>query len=63
MEYLHKFQCFFHNGSNCNYHFIIKQVTEKFEKLTCLGKILKNTFSVPLQKEVTKIDKIGEEIS
>ena len=22
----------FHNGSNCDYHFIIKELTEEFEK-------------------------------
>ena len=27
----------FHNGSNCDYHFIIKELEEFFKKLTCLG--------------------------
>ena len=28
----------FHNGSNCDYHLIIKELAEEFEKqFTCLG--------------------------
>ena len=40
----------FHNGSNYDYHIIIKELAEEFE---CLReKIEKNiTFSVPLEKE------------
>ena len=50
----------FDNGSNYNYHFIIKELAEEFEEeVTCLGK---NTgkqviFSVPINKEVARIDK------
>ena len=34
----------FHNESNYDYYFIIKELVEKFEgQFTCLGKILKNT--------------------
>ena len=30
----------FHNGSNYDYHFIIKELAEEFEKqFTCLGEI------------------------
>ena len=32
------FPIVFHNGSNCNDHFIIKELAEEFKKqLTCLG--------------------------
>ena len=35
----------FHDGSNYDYHFIIKELAEGYEKhFTCLGKILKNTY-------------------
>ena len=53
----------FDNGSIYNYHFIIKELAEEFEeKVTCLGK---NTgkqiiFSVPINKEVARIDKKGK---
>ena len=34
----------FHNGSNYDYHFILKELAEGFEgKLTCLGENTKNT--------------------
>ena len=34
----------FYNGSNCNYHFIIKELAEVFKKKSsCLGEILRNT--------------------
>ena len=50
----------FHNGSNYNYHFIIKELAEEFEKqlFTCLGENIKKyiTFTVPIEKAVT----IGE---
>ena len=55
-----------HNGSNYNYHFIIKDLAEEFKKqLTCLGKNTEKckTFTVPIEKEVTRIDKSGEEIT
>ena len=33
-----------HNGSNYNYHFIIKEPAEEHEKhFTCLGETLRNT--------------------
>ena len=54
----------FHNGSNYDYHFIIKELAEEFKKrFTCLGEITKKyiTFTVPIEKEVTRIDKNGEE--
>ena len=52
----------FHNGSNYDYHFIIKELAEQF---TCLGENTEEyiTFPVPIEKEVTRIDKNGEEIT
>ena len=55
----------FHNGFNYDYHFIIKEFAEEFEKkITCLGESIENyiTFTVPIEKEVTRIDKNGEKI-
>ena len=42
----------FHNGFNCGYYFIIKKLTKE----------VKEKVSVPIEKEVTKIDKNWEEI-
>ena len=55
----------FHNGSNYEYQFIINKLAEEFKKqVTCLwentGKYI--TFTVPIEKEVTKIEKKWEEI-
>ena len=54
----------FHNSSNYDYQFIIKELASKIqEKFKCLGEITKNyrTFSVPIEKEVIKTDKDGNE--
>ena len=54
----------FHNGSNCDYHFVIKKLANRFEKqFECLGENAEKykTFSVPIEKEVTKIDKDDNE--
>ena len=56
----------FHNGSNYDYRFIIKELTEEFKKqFICLGKNTEKcvTFTIPIEKEVTRIDKNGEEIT
>ena len=45
----------FHNGSNYDYHFIIKELANEFEgKLECLGENTEKctSFSVPIEKEV-----------
>ena len=50
----------FHNGSNYDYHFIIKEIAEEFKKqFTCLRENTEKyiTFTVPIEKEVTRIDK------
>ena len=53
----------FHNGSNYDYHFIIKVLAEEFKKqFTCLGENAE-TFTAPIEKELTRIDKNGEEIT
>ena len=54
---------FFQNGSNYNYHFIIKELANKFEEqLECLGENTENykTFSLPIEK-VTKMYKYCNE--
>ena len=52
----------FHNGSTYNYHFIIKELAEEFKgQFECLGENTENyiTFSVPIEKQITKIDEDG----
>ena len=54
----------FHNDSNYDYHFTIKELANEFEgKLDCLGKNTEKykTFFVPIEKEVTEINKDGNE--
>ena len=54
------------NGSNYDYHLIIKELAEEFVKqFSCLGENTKNyiTFTVPIEKEVIRTDKNGEEIT
>ena len=54
----------FHNGSNYDYHFNIKELANGFEgQFECPGENTEKykTFSVPVQKEVTKINKDGNE--
>ena len=52
----------FHNGSN--YNFLIKELANESDgQFECLGKNTEKyeTFFVPIEKEVTKIDKDGTE--
>ena len=54
----------FHNGSTYDYHFIIKELEKEFEgEFECLGENTEKyiTFSVPIKKEITKIDKDGND--
>ena len=54
----------FHNGSTYDYHFIIKELVEEFEgQFECLGENAEKfiTFSVPIKKQITKIDKDGND--
>ena len=52
----------FHNGSNYDYHFIMKELTNEFEeKFECLGENTEKykIFFVPIAKQITNIDKDG----
>ena len=54
----------FHNGSNYDYHFIIKELANEFEgQFEYLGENTEKykNFSVPIEKEVIKIEKGGNE--
>ena len=47
----------FHNGSNHNYHFIIKELAEEIKKkFACLGENTEKyiTFTILIEKEVTQ---------
>ena len=60
-----KISIVFNNGSNYDYHFIMKELAEEFKKqFTYLGKNTEKyiTFTV-LTEKVTRIDKNGEEIT
>ena len=49
----------FHHVSTYDYHFIIKELAKEFEReFECLGENTEKfiTFSVPIKKEITKID-------
>ena len=55
----------FHNGSNYDYHFIIKEFTDEFEKqFTCLGENTKKhiTFTVPIEKELQELIKMEKKL-
>ena len=54
----------FHNDSNYDYQFIIKELANEFEgKFECLGENTEKykTYSVPIEKEVSNTDKDGNE--
>ena len=59
-----KIRTAFHNGSNYDYHFIIKELEEFKKQFTCLGDNTKRyiTFTAAIRKEVTRINKNGEEV-
>ena len=48
----------FYNGSNYDYHFIIKELAEEFKKqFTCLGENTEKyiTFTVPIEKKLQEL--------
>ena len=52
----------FHNVSNCDHYFVIKELENKFKgKFECLVENTENykLFSVSIEKEVTKVGKDG----
>ena len=54
-----------HNGSNYEYHFVIKELVEQSKKhFTCLEENTEKyiTLSVPIEKKVTRVDKNGGKI-
>ena len=56
----------FHNGSNYDYHFIIKELAKEFEgEFNCLRESAEKykTFSDPITKVVRSTDKNGKEIT
>ena len=56
----------FHSGSNYDYYFIIEDLAEELKKqFTCLGVNTEKyiTFTTPIEKEVSRIDKNGEKKS
>ena len=51
----------FHNGSTYDYHFIIKELAEKFEgQFECLGENTEKyiTFPVPIKKDSTMVNQL-----
>ena len=59
--YLKKIHIAFHNGCNYDYHFIIKELAEEFEKqFTYLGENTEKyiTFPFPIEREVTRTDNV-----
>ena len=62
---LKKIPIVFHNGSNHDYHFIIKDLAEELKKqFTCLGENTEKhiTFTVPIEIKVTRINKIEKKL-
>ena len=56
----------FHNGSNYDHHFVVKELPEEFNKqFTCLEENTKKyiTFTVPIQKAGPRSDRNEEEIT
>ena len=53
------------NGSNCDYHFIIKELTKKKQQFTCSEENTEKyiTFTVTREKKITRINNNGEELT
>ena len=62
--YLKNIYIVFHEESNYNYNFVIKELSQEFKKwFTYLGDSTEYiTITVPIEREVTRIGKNGEEI-
>ena len=61
---LNEIPVIFHSGSSSDFYLIIKKLANEFEEqFQCLGKKTKyyKNFSTSIEKEVTKIDKEGNE--
>ena len=52
----------FHNASNYNYHSVINELANKFEKNFGKNSEKYKIFPALIEKDVTKIDKDGDEI-
>ena len=55
----------FHNGSNYDYHFIIKGLADQFKRQCTFLELNSQKyviFTVSIEKEVTRIDKHGEKL-
>ena len=63
--FLKKIPLVFHNGSNYDYHFIIKELAEEFKKqFTCLGENNEKYISstVPIKKKLQEFIKMGKKL-
>ena len=61
---LKKIHIAFHNGIKYDFHFSVKELPEQLEKqFPCLGENTEKymTFTIPTEKEMTRIDKNGGE--
>ena len=61
-----KIPMIFHNGPNYDYHFITKELAGELKKqFTCSGEKTEKyiTFTIPIEKEVTRTDKNRKEIT
>ena len=59
-----KIPVFLHNGLNYDYHFTIKELANEFkDQFECLGEYTEKykILSLPIEKEVIKVDKEGNE--
>ena len=55
----------FHTGSNCDYHFITKDLAEEFKKqFTCLRENTQKyiTFTVPIEKKLQELIKMEKKL-
>ena len=65
LEFFENICIAFYNGSNCDCHFMIKELAEEFKnQFTCLGENTEKyiTFITFPNREVTRTYKIGEQV-